>query len=85
MKTPSRTFKMQEQFPTQMDLEPEMGAVAAYDTSPPLLHQNPSPFPAETAHQSAPDMAQLIAMLVGMRGETRQMNEKTKKCPRGCE
>ena len=25
----------QEQFPPQMDLEPEMGAAAAYDTSPP--------------------------------------------------
>ena len=60
-----------EQFiPPQMDLEPEMGAAAAgaavYDTSPPLPHQNPHPIPAETVHLSAPDIAQLFAMLAGM-------------------
>ena len=30
----------QEQSPPQMDSEPEMGAGAANDTSPPPLHQN---------------------------------------------
>ena len=77
----------------QMDPEPEMGAAAAeaavYDTSPPPLHQNPPPIPAETPHQSAPDMAQLFAMLAEVnanmqafisdmrtqRGETRQMGQ----------
>ena len=65
----------QEQSPPQMDPEPEMGAAAAYDTSPPPLHQNP-PILAESAQLSTFDMAQLMAMLAGMRGETRQMNEK---------
>ena len=64
-------------FPPQMDPEPEMGAAAAeaavHDTSPPLLHQNPPPIPAETANPGAFDMAQLIAMLAEMRGETREM------------
>ena len=70
----------QEQFPLQMDPEPEMGAAAAYDTSPPLLHQNPSPIPAETAHRIAPDMAQLFAMLAEMNskmdGNAQNMNDK---------
>ena len=66
----------QEQTPPQMDPEPEMGAAAAYDTSPPLLHQNPSPIPAETVHPSAPDMAQLFAMLAGMKGDMQQMISK---------
>ena len=70
----------QEQFPPQMDPEPEMGTAAAYDTSPPLLHQNPSPIPAETAHRIAPDMAQLFAMLAEMNskmdGNAQNMNEK---------
>ena len=66
----------QEQFfPPQMDSEPEMGAAAAYDTSPPPLHQN-HPILAKSAQLSAPDMAQLMAMLVGMRGETRQMKNE---------
>ena len=58
---------MQEQFFPQMDPKPEMGVAAAavYDTSPSLL-RNPPPIPAETAHQSAPDMTQLFAMLAGM-------------------
>ena len=61
---PEQDIVMEElELPPQMDPKPEMGAAAAYDASPPLLHQNPSPIPAETAHQSAPDMAQLIAML----------------------
>ena len=57
--------------------EPEMGAAAAaaYDTSPPPLRQNP-PIPAETAHPRAPDMAQLFAMLAGMKGDMQQMNSK---------
>ena len=52
----------------QTNSEPEMGAAAAakYDTSPPLL-RNPPPIPAETAHQSAPDMAQLFAMLAELK------------------
>ena len=66
-----------EQFiPPQMDPEAEMGAAAAeaavYDASPSLLHQDPSPIPAQTVRPGTPDMAQLIAMLVEMRGETRQ-------------
>ena len=56
----------QEQLPPHMDPEPEMGAAAAYDTSPPLLHQNPSPIPAETARPGTPDMAQICAMLAAM-------------------
>jgi len=76
----------QEQFPPQMDLEPGMGAAAAeaaeYDTSPSLL-QNP-PILAESAQLSAPDIAQLIAMLAAMNanmndkmdGNARQMNKK---------
>ena len=60
---------VQEQFPPQMDQEPEMGVAAAeavvYDTSPPLLRQNP-PILAESAQPSVPDMAQLCAMLAAM-------------------
>ena len=64
---PEQDIGVQEQFPPQTDPEPEMGAAAAaaYDTSPPPLRQNP-PIPAETAHLSAPDMAQLFAMLAEM-------------------
>ena len=55
-------------FPPQMDPKPEMGAAAAeaagYDTSP-SLPQNP-PILAESAQLSAPDIAQLFAMLAGM-------------------
>ena len=61
---PEQDIGVQEQEPPQTDPEPEMGAAtaAAYDTSPPLL-RNPPPIPAETAHPSALDMAQLFAML----------------------
>ena len=55
--------KQDESLP-QMDPEPEMAAV--YDTSPPLPHQNPPPIPAEAAQLSAPDMAQIYAMLAAM-------------------
>ena len=67
----------QEQFPPQTNPEPEMGAAAAavYDTSPPPLRQN-LPIPAETAHPSAPDMAQLFAMLAEMnRGINNKMDD----------
>ena len=68
---------VQDELP-QLNPEPEMGvaAAAAFDTSPPLLHQNPPPIPAETVHPSAPDMAQLFAMLAGMKGDLQQMNSK---------
>ena len=72
--------------PPQMDLEPEMGAAAAeaavYDTSPSLPHQNPSPIPAETAQPVMVDMAQLVAVLAGMKEEiksnTNGMREEMK-------
>ena len=60
---------IQEQFPPQPNPEPKMGAAAeaaADDTSPLLLRQNP-PILAESAQPSAPDMAQLFAMLAGIR------------------
>jgi len=72
---------MQVELPPQINSEPEMGAAAAaaYDTSPPPLRQNP-PILAESAHPSAPDMAQLCAMLAGlnnkMDGMAQQMNSK---------
>ena len=67
----------QEQTPPQMDPEPEMGAAAAYDTSPPLLHHNPSPIPAETAQPGTFDMAQLVAILAGMNKKMENnINEK---------
>ena len=68
---------MQEQFFPQMDPEPEMGAAAAAvcDTSPSLL-RNPPPIPAETARPGALDMAQLVAILAGMRGEMHGLNNK---------
>ena len=69
---------MQEQIPPQMDSKPGMGAAAAvaakYDTSPSLL-RNPPPIPAETAHPSAPDMAQLCAMLAGVPAAMQQMQK----------
>ena len=73
-KIPVQDIPVQEQSLPQMDREPEMGAAAAAvcDTSPPPLHQNP-PIRAESAQLSAPDIAQLIDMLAGMRGETREM------------
>ena len=54
---------VQDELP-QLNPEPEMGAAAAaaYDTSPPPLHQNPPPILAELAQPSALDMAQLFAM-----------------------
>ena len=55
------------ELPPQMDPKPEMAA--ACDTSPPLPPQNPSPIPAQTARPSAPDMAQLFAMLAGISGD----------------
>ena len=69
--------------PPQMDPEPEMGAAAAeaavYDTSPSLPHQNPSPIPAETAQPGTFDLAQLVAILAGMRRETREMKQEMKE------
>ena len=78
---PEQDIAKEEQFfPPQMDPEPEMGAAAAgaavYDTSPPLPHQNPPPIPAETVRLSAPDMAQLVAILAGMESKMGSMNEK---------
>ena len=66
---------VQEQFPPQLNSEPEMGAAAAaaYDTSPSLL-RNPPPIPAETAHPSASDIAQLFAMMAEL---NRNMNAHT--------
>ena len=52
------------ELPPQMD--PKTKMAAACDASPPPLHRNPSPIPAETAHPSAPDIAQICAMLAGM-------------------
>ena len=66
----------QEQFPPQMDPEPEMGAAAAYDTSLTPLHQNP-PILAESAQPSTFDMSRLLAMLAGM--EDRMENSMGKK------
>ena len=76
---PEQDIGVQEQFSPQTDPEPEMGAAAAaeYDTSPSLL-RNPPPIPAETAHQSTPDMAQLFAMLAGINNEMDAMEENTK-------
>ena len=47
-KTPEQDMVVeeQEQFPPQMDPEPEMGVAAAYDTSLPPLHQNPPSWPS---------------------------------------
>ena len=60
-------FIVQEQFLPQPNPEPEMGAATAAvcDTSPPPLHQN-LPILAESAQPSAPDIAQLCAMLAGL-------------------
>ena len=65
------------ELPPQMDPEPEMGAAAAavYDTSPSLL-RNPPPIPAETAHPSALDMAQLFAMLAEIKKNARDFMER---------
>ena len=62
---PEQDFVMGEQeLPPQTNPEPEMAA--ACDASPPPLHRNPSPIPAETAQLSAPNIAQLVAILAGM-------------------
>ena len=70
-------------FPPQMDPEPEMGAAAAeaavYDTSPPLPHQNPPPIPAKTVHLSAPDIAQVFAMLAGMNAKMDTNAQETRE------
>jgi len=65
---------VQDELP-QPNPEPEMGvaAAAAYDTSPPPLRQNP-PILVESAQPSAPDMAQLCAMLAGMNANMQAMN-----------
>ena len=74
------------ELPPQMDLEPEMGAAAAYDTSPPPLHQNP-PILLE---QSAIDMilqameANTRRMENKMKEETNGMREEMKKCGVRC-
>ena len=67
------------ELPPQMDPKPEMGAAeaAVYDTSPSLLHKDPSPIPAQTARPSAVDMAQLVAILAGM--ENRMENNINNK------
>ena len=57
----------QEQSPPQMDPEPEMGAAAAYDTSPPPLHQNPPIL----LGQSTIDM-----ILQAMEANTKRMEKK---------
>ena len=74
----STPYLVQEQFLPQMNPEHEMGAAAAvaYDTSPSLL-RNPPPIPAETAHPSAPDMAQLFAMLAEINNKMDDMEENT--------
>ena len=69
----------QEQSLPQMDPEPEMGTAAAYDTSPPLLHQNP-PILAESAQPNTIDIGRLLATLAGMEDNMnermQQMNNK---------
>ena len=83
-KIPEQDIGMQEQSLPQMNPKPEMGAAAAakYDTSPPLLHQNPPPNPAETARPSALDIIlqakdahtqAFINNMRALRGEMRQM------------
>ena len=79
---PEQDIVMGEQeLPPQMDPKPEMAAV--YDTSPPLLHQNPPPIPAETVRPGTPDMAQICAMLaamsVNMEANTREIKNNTRE------
>ena len=60
------------ELPPQMDPKPEMGAAAeaaVYDTSPSPPHKNPPPIPAETVRLSAPDMAQLFAIINDIKNE----------------
>ena len=67
---------VQEQFLSRTNSKPEMGAAAAYDTSPPPLHQNP-PIMAESAQPSALDMAQLLAWVERMENKLKEeMREK---------
>ena len=62
---PEQDIVMGEQeLPPQMDPKPEMAA--ACDASPPPLHRNPPPIPAETVRLSTADMAQLFAIIKGM-------------------
>jgi len=80
--TPVQDINVQEQFPPQLNPELEMGAAAAaeYDTSPSLL-RNPPPLrqnPPIPVEQSAPDMAQLFAMLAGMNNKMDAMNAHTR-------
>ena len=79
------------ELPPQMDPEPEMGAAAAgaavYDTSPPHLHQIPSPAPSKTATDNGGSvqlspfiMAQMMEMITqAMRGETQQMGKEMRE------
>ena len=78
--TEQEMLVVEEQELPQTDPEPEMGAAAAvaYDTSPPLPHQNPPPIPAGTVHPSIPDMAQVCAMLAGVTAAMQQMQEQMK-------
>ena len=70
--------KMLQQSLPQTNPEHEMGVAAAvaYDTSLSLL-RNPPPIPAKTAHPSAPDMAQLFAMLAEINNEMDAMEANT--------
>ena len=79
---PEQDIVMEEEeqfFPPQMDPKPEMGTApaeaAVYDTY--LPHQNPPPIPAETVHLSAPDMAQLFAMLAEINNDMDAMEANT--------
>ena len=65
----------QDESLSRTNSKPEMGTAAAYDTSPPLPHQNPPPIPAGTVHPSIPDMAQLCAMLAGVTAAMQQMGK----------
>ena len=70
----------EQELPPQMDPKTKMAAVC--DTSPSLL-RNPPPIPAESAQLSAPDMAQIYAMLAAMnekiKANTREIKNSTNK------
>ena len=76
---PEQDIVVEEQELPQTNLEPEMGAAAAavYDISPPPLRQNP-PILAESAQLSAPDIAQLCAMLAGLNAKMEGMENNMK-------
>ena len=80
---PEQDIVVEEQELPQTDSEPGMGAAAAakYDTSPPLLHQNPPPNPAETAQPSTLEI--ILQALGGLRNEmeanTRRQDEIKKQ------